>query len=63
MKILVYIIASDNWSGQQIIETKTFKTLRVAKAFIKRHNARNNLPRVPEYYTFAQLATDSISRT
>lgn len=55
MTITIHILEHDSWSGVKLLDKRTFKTKRGAEAFVKRHNARNNLPQVPEYYTKAYV--------
>lgn len=57
MRVIVHIISSDSWSGRKLEAKKTYKTVRGAEAFVKRFNAKNNLPTTPDYYEFARIAT------
>jgi hypothetical protein len=53
MKYAVQIIESERGWGQRVDETKTFKSLKKAKAFQEKFNKQNNLPYVPDWYMYA----------
>lgn len=55
MKVVVQIIESERGWGQQVSYIETYKTLRGAEAFVKRFNARNNLPQTPDWYQYARI--------
>lgn len=55
-KIKVEIIESERGWGQKVDEVKTFDTLEEAEKFIKKFNAVNNKPTVPDWYMYARLA-------
>jgi hypothetical protein len=55
-KVKVEIIESERGWGQKVDEVKEFKTLKQAKAFIKKYNAQNNEETVPDWYMYARLA-------
>ncbi len=53
--IEVSIIESERGWGQKVDETKLFKTVELADAFVEEYNKRNNEDTVPDYYTFAKV--------
>ena len=52
---LVDIIESERGWGSKVDETKEFTDYDEAKAFVKRYNADNNLPEVPDWYMYATM--------
>lgn len=56
-KVIVQIIESEAGWGQRVDETKVFTSTAKAEAFVKRYNARNNLPQVPSWYMYAQIVS------
>ena len=47
---LVYIIESERGWGSKVDEIREFNTEQEAKDFVKKFNAQNNLPQVPDWY-------------
>ena len=50
----VHIIESERGWGQRLDETKYFKSLKDAEAFVKGYNSLNDKPDVPDWYMYAQ---------
>lgn len=57
MKVIVNIIESERGWGQKLAYTKSFKTVKAARAFAKRFNAKNDKEMVPDWYQYAKIAT------
>lgn len=45
----------DSWSGRKHLKTKEFDNMQLAQNWVKEFNSKNNLPTVPEYYTYAEI--------
>jgi len=57
------IIESERGWGQELDETKEFKTEKARDKFIKDYNARNNhLPVAPDWYMYAEKGENIIRR-
>ena len=50
----VDIIESERGWGSKLDETKTFRGKAAAVRFVKKFNAKNNLPYVPDWYMYAR---------
>jgi len=55
-KVRVQIIESERGWGQKVDEVKYFDTYEEAEAFVNDYNKENNLPYVPDWYMYAQIA-------
>jgi hypothetical protein len=55
MKVKVEIIESERGWGQKVDSTKEFPSRAKAEAFVKKYNAKNDLPEVPDWYMYARI--------
>lgn len=56
MKIIVHIIESELGWGSKLAKVKEFDTHVEAANFCRDYNVENNLPQVPDWYTYATIA-------
>lgn len=53
--VVVEIIESERGWGQKVDEVKKFDNLKEARAFVRKYNAKNNLPYTPDWYMYARI--------
>lgn len=54
-KIQVAIIESERGWGQRVDEIRKFNTRKAAEAFVRKYNAQNDKPTVPDWYMYARI--------
>ena len=56
------LIESERGWGQKVDSVREFKTEKGRDNFIKRFNASNNKPTVPDWYMYAEKGKDIVRR-
>lgn len=56
VKTVVHIIESERGWGSKIDERKEFDTVKEAEEFVTSYNKQNDLPYVPDWYMYAEIA-------